>query len=59
MAEERKHAILFAAALLCARKLMALDCGRPSQTKFAAVQNAISQAKFITGQDRRRVAEED
>jgi len=42
----RKHAILFAATLLCARKLVELD-DRPSPAKLAAVENAISQAKFI------------
>ena len=46
MTEERKHAILFAATLLCARKLMELD-DRPSPAKVAAVENAISQAAFI------------
>ena len=45
MTEERKYAILFAATLLCARKLMELD--RPSPARVAAVENAISQAAFI------------
>jgi len=31
--EERKYAILFAATLLCARKLLELDEGRPSPAK--------------------------
>ena len=44
MTEERKYAILFAATLLCARKL---DSDRPSPAKVAAVENAISQAAFI------------
>jgi len=44
MIEERKYAILFAATLLCARKL---DSDRPSPAKVAAVENAISQAAFI------------
>ena len=39
MTEERKYAILFAATLLCARKLI----------EVAAVENAISQAAFISG----------
>jgi hypothetical protein len=47
MTEERKYAILFAATLLCARKLMELDSDRSSPTKVAAVENAISQAAFI------------
>ena len=46
MTEERKYAILFAATLLCARKLMELD-DRPSPARVAAVENAISQAAFI------------
>ena len=47
MTEDRKYAILFAATLLCARKLMELDSDRPSPAKVAAVENAISQAAFI------------
>jgi hypothetical protein len=44
---ERKYAILFAATLLCARKLIELDSDRPSPAKVAVVENAISQAAFI------------
>ena len=47
MTEDRKYAILFAATLLCARKLMELDSDRPSPAKIAAVENAISKAAFI------------
>lgn len=47
MTEERKYAILFAATLLCARKLAELDSDRPSPAKLAAVENAISNAAFI------------
>jgi hypothetical protein len=47
MNEERKYAILFAATLLCARKLQELDSDRPSPAKIATVENAISQAAFI------------
>ena len=47
MTEERKYAILFAATLLCARKLIELDSDRPGPAKVAAVENAISQAAFI------------
>ena len=47
MTEERKYAILFAATLLCARKLMEMDSDRPSPAKFAVVENAIRQAAFI------------
>ena len=46
MTEERKYAILFAATLLCARKLMELG-DRPSPAKLALVENAISNTKFI------------
>src|SRR5215469_941722 len=45
MTEERKYAILFAATLLCARKLNELDSDRPSPAR--AVEDAISQAAFI------------
>ncbi len=47
MNEERKHAILFAATLLCARKMMELDSDRPSPAKMCAVDNAIANAQFI------------
>jgi len=43
MTEERKYAILFAATLLCARKLNELDSDQPSPAKVAAVENAISE----------------
>jgi hypothetical protein len=46
MTEERKYAILFAAALLCARKLIELD-DRPSPAKVYAVETAIDRAKLI------------
>jgi len=54
MTEERKYALLFAATLLCARKLMGLDSDRPSPAKVAAVENAISQVAFILEQIDRR-----
>ncbi len=47
MNDERKYVILFAATLLCARKLMDLDSDRPSPAKMCAVDNAISNAQFI------------
>ncbi len=47
MTEERKHAILFAATLLCARKLAQLESDRPSPVKICTVERAIDQAKFI------------
>jgi hypothetical protein len=47
MTEERKYAILFAATLLCARKLAELDSDKPSPAKVYAVNTAIEKAKFI------------
>lgn len=47
MTEERKFAILFAATLLCARKLAELDSDKPSPAKIYAVNTAIERAKFI------------
>jgi hypothetical protein len=47
MTEERKFAILFAATLLCARKLAELDSDKPSPAKVYAVNTAIEKAKFI------------
>jgi hypothetical protein len=47
MTEDRKYAILFAATLLCARKLNQLGSDRPGPEKVAAVENAITQAAFI------------
>jgi hypothetical protein len=46
MTENRKFALLFAATILCARKLIELDSDRPSPAKIAAVET-IDQAKFI------------
>lgn len=47
MTEERKYAILFAATLLCARKLIELDSDRESPAKVAAVEEAIRRAAYI------------
>jgi hypothetical protein len=58
MTEERKFAILFAATLLCARKLMELDPDRPSPARVAAIENAIRQAAFILEQIDRRWPED-
>jgi hypothetical protein len=46
MTEERKYAILFAATILCARKLIELD-DKPSPARICAVERAIDQAAFI------------
>ena len=48
MIEEEKYAILFAATLLCARKLVELDSDRPSPAKVANVENPISQRSFCS-----------
>jgi len=58
MTEERKFAVLFAATLLCARKLMELDPDRPSPARVAAIENAIRQAAFILEQIDRRWPED-
>src|SRR6516162_6153718 len=41
MIEERKYAIVFAATLLCARKLIELDSDGPSPAKVAAVRRRL------------------
>jgi hypothetical protein len=46
MTEERKHAILFAATILAARKLHELG-DRPSPAREYAVSEAISNAELI------------
>jgi len=47
MTEERKHAILFAATLLAARRLLDLDRTKPSMRKQFIVDEAIDDAAFI------------
>jgi len=47
MTEERKYAILFAATLLAARKLLELDPNKPSMAKQFFVDRAIDDAAFI------------
>ncbi|MGB2632789.1 MAG: hypothetical protein WAM58_02520 [Candidatus Acidiferrum sp.] len=47
MTEERKHAILFAATLLCARKLMEMEPDKPSPAKICTVDRAINHAAYI------------
>jgi hypothetical protein len=48
MTEERKHAILFAATLLCARKLIeTIAADKPNLTKQYFVDKAIQEAEFI------------
>ena len=48
MTDERKYALLFAATILCARKLASLsDTTGATTAKVCAVEDAIAQAKFI------------
>ena len=47
MTEERKHAILFAATLLSARKLMEMEPDKPNMAKGYVVDRAIDDAAFI------------
>jgi hypothetical protein len=48
MTEERKHAILFAATLLCARRLIeSMNSDRPDMAKQYFVDRAIYEAEFI------------
>ncbi len=48
MTEERKHAILFAATLLCARKLIeTMESDKPNFAEEYFVDRAIQRAAFI------------
>jgi hypothetical protein len=48
MTEERKHAILFAATLLCTRKMIEImDSDKPNFAKQYVVDKAIDEAAFI------------
>lgn len=47
MTEERKFAILFAATILAARKLIDLDTNKPNMAKGFFVDRAIEDAAFI------------
>jgi hypothetical protein len=47
MTEERKFAILFAATILSARKLLDMDPDKPSLAKGYFVDRAIDDAAFI------------
>jgi hypothetical protein len=48
MTEERKHAILFAATLLCARKLIdSIQSEKPDMAKAYFVDKAIDEVAFI------------
>jgi len=45
--EERKFAILFAATILSARKLIDMDLNKPNMAKGLSVDRAIDDAVFI------------
>jgi hypothetical protein len=48
MTEERKYAILFAATLLCARKLIdTMESDKPNMAKPYWVDRAIEEAAFV------------
>ena len=47
MTEERKFAILFAATILAARKLIDLDRDKPNMAKGFFVDRAIEDAAFV------------
>ena len=47
MDEQRKHAILFAATLLSARKLLEMEPDKPNMAKGYIVDRAIDDAAFI------------
>ena len=47
MTEERKFAILFAATILSARKLLDMDPDKPNMAKGFFVDRAIDDAAFI------------
>jgi hypothetical protein len=50
MTEERKHAILFAATLLCARKLIdTMESDKPNFARQYFVDKAVEEASFILG----------
>jgi len=48
MTEDRKYAILFAATLLCARKMIEImDSDKPNFAKQYFVDKAVDEAAFI------------
>jgi hypothetical protein len=58
MTEERKHAILFAATLLCARKLIeTMESDKPNFAKQYFVDKAIDEAAFILERIDRKFAQ--
>jgi hypothetical protein len=58
MTEERKHAILFAATILSARKLIeCIDSDKPKFAKEYFVDKAINEAAFVLERIERKLAE--
>jgi hypothetical protein len=49
VSNERKFAILFAATLLCARKLMDVE-DKPSRAKICTLDKAVRKAAYILGE---------
>jgi hypothetical protein len=48
MTEERKHAILFAATLLCARKLIeTIESDKPNFAKQFFIDRAVDEVAFV------------
>jgi hypothetical protein len=48
MTEDRKHAILFAATILCARKLIdCIESDKPNFAKEYFVDKAIREVEFV------------
>lgn len=47
MTEDRKYAILFAATILSARKLIEMEPDKPNMAKGYIVDKAIEDASFI------------
>jgi len=48
MTEERRHAILFAATLLCARKLIeTIESDKPNMAEQFFIDRAIQKVEFI------------
>ena len=56
MTEERKFAILFAATILAARKLIDMDPNKPNMAKGSFVDKAIEDAVFISRTNRHAMA---
>jgi hypothetical protein len=60
MTEERKHAILFAVTLLCARKLIeTIDSDKPNMAKPYFVDRAIDEVTFVLERIDRKWPESD